>query len=52
MWFGAESIPISLSPNAHYIRPNMPNFFSGAILIPDHVLERVDGYSNDYWGFG
>jgi hypothetical protein len=52
VWFGAESIPISSSPDTHYIRPDMPNFFGGAILIPNHVFERVDGYSNDYWGWG
>jgi hypothetical protein len=28
------------------------NFFGGVILFPKTDFERVNGYSNDYWGWG
>jgi hypothetical protein len=52
VWAGAESIPIKAQGPTHYIKPNMPNFFGGAVLMPNALFERVDGYSNAYWGWG
>ncbi len=52
VWAGAESIPIRTSGQTHYIKPDMPNFFGGAVLMPNTLFEQVDGYSNRYWGWG
>lgn len=52
VWAGAESIPIKTQGLTQYIKPNMPQFFGGAVLMPNALFERVDGYSNLYWGWG
>jgi hypothetical protein len=52
VWAGAESIPIRASGQTQYIKPDMPKFFGGAVLMPDALFEQVDGYSNRYWGWG
>lgn len=52
VWGGAESIPIKAQGITQYIKPNLPQFFGGAVLMPNALLERVDGYSNLYWGWG
>jgi N-terminal region of glycosyl transferase group 7/N-terminal domain of galactosyltransferase len=52
VWAGAESVPIKASGQTHYIKPDMPKFFGGAVLMPNMLFEQVDGYSNQYWGWG
>ena len=52
VWAGAESIPIKTQGLTQYIKPNLPQFFGGAVLMPNEAFERVDGYSNRYWGWG
>lgn len=52
VWAGAEAIPIKTQGLTQYIKPNMPQFFGGAVLMPNALFERVDGYSNLYWGWG
>lgn len=31
---------------------DMTKFFGGAVLMPDALFARIDGYSNQYWGWG
>ena len=52
VWAGAESIPIKTRGLTRYIKPNLAQFFGGAVLMPNALFERVDGYSNLYWGWG
>ena len=52
VWAGAESIPIKASGPTQYIKPDMTKFFGGAVLMPDVLFARIDGYSNQYWGWG
>ncbi len=52
VWAGAESIPIKASGPTQYIKPDMTKFFGGAVLIPDALFRQVNGYSNQYWGWG
>lgn len=56
---------ISYGHQDHPIRPNDPvlrkhliehpkkeNLFGGSVLIPKNIFEKVNGYSNEYWGWG
>ena len=52
VWAGAESIPIKASGPTQYITPDMSKFFGGAVLMPNTLFEQVNGYSNQYWGWG
>jgi len=52
VWAGAESIPVKASGQTKYIKPDMTKFFGGAVLMPDTLFQQVDGYSNQYWGWG
>jgi hypothetical protein len=52
VWAGAESIPIKASGQTQYINPDMSKFFGGAVLMPNALFRQVDGYSNEYWGWG
>jgi len=52
VWAGAESIPIKASGQTQYIKPDMSKFFGGAVLMPNALFQQVDGYSNQYWGWG
>src|SRR5882672_5932545 len=31
---------------------NLDLFFGGALIVPNSVFRAVNGYSNDYWGWG
>jgi len=49
---GAQSIPIKASGPTQYIKPDMSKFFGGAVMMPNALFQQVDGYSNQYWGWG
>jgi hypothetical protein len=34
------------------VKHNLDLFFGGAIIVPNSVFRAVNGYSNDYWGWG
>ena len=53
VWYGAERRPIRLAdPSAGVFERNLNDFFSAAVLIPNYLFRQVNGYSNDYWGWG
>jgi hypothetical protein len=34
------------------VKHNLDLFFGGAVLVPNSTFRAVNGYSNDYWGWG
>ena len=34
------------------VKHNLDLFFGGAVLVPNSIFRAVNGYSNDYWGWG
>jgi hypothetical protein len=34
------------------VKHNLDLFFGGALLVPNSIFRAVNGYSNDYWGWG
>lgn len=52
LWYGAEKHPIRVhDPVSKTVSPS-PEFFGGAVLVPNNLFRKVNGYSNDYWGWG
>jgi hypothetical protein len=49
---GARTTPIETDAPLKVIGPDMTIFFGGAVIVPDKVFRQVDGYSNEYWGWG
>lgn len=49
---GAEGKPIKNRGESRRIRLDKVSFFGGAVLMPDTLFRQIDGYSNDYWGWG
>jgi hypothetical protein len=52
VWYGAQSRPIAPGRSAQAIHHDLDAFYGGAVLIPNGEFERVNGYANDYWGWG
>jgi len=52
VWYGAEVRPIARGLSNQVIGHDLANFFGGAVLIPNEMFARVNGYSNSYWGWG
>lgn len=52
VWYGAESKPIDPDNSKMWVRHNLEHFYGGAVLMPNHQFELVNGYANDYWGWG
>jgi hypothetical protein len=52
VWFGAEARPVAPGRSAAGIKHDLPNFFGGAVLVPNAQFRQVDGMANDYWGWG
>jgi hypothetical protein len=49
---GAEGRPAKINDKTQRIHLNTVSFFGGAVLMPDALFRQIDGYSNDYWGWG
>ena len=49
---GAEGRPINVEGSTRRIQLKSASFFGGAVLMADALFRQVDGYSNDYWGWG
>lgn len=49
---GADALPVRIEGPSQPIRLDMTNFFGAVVMIPDAQFRQVDGYSNDYWGWG
>ena len=52
VWYGAEERPIAPGRTNCVARHNLDHFFGGAVLVPNGAFRAVNGYSNDYWGWG
>lgn len=52
VWYGAESRPILMQQPKHRVVHDIERFSGGAVLTPNTLFEQVNGYSNDYWGWG
>jgi hypothetical protein len=51
VWHGAESVPIDESARL-FINHRHELYFGGVVMMPTAVFRRLNGYSNDYWGWG
>jgi|ERR1700677_1437638 N-terminal domain of galactosyltransferase/N-terminal region of glycosyl transferase group 7 len=49
---GANRISTRIEGPARPIQLDMANFFGGVVVVPDMLFRQVDGYSNEYWGWG
>src|ERR1700761_5196440 len=45
---GAEGRPVTINNVIRRMHLNTIDFFGGAVLVPDALFARVDGYSNAY----
>jgi hypothetical protein len=55
VWYGAEGRPIRpANPAAGRVHSarSLESFFGGVLLVPKDLLRQVNGFSNDYWGWG
>jgi hypothetical protein len=52
VWYGAEERPIAPGRTNRVARHDLDRFFGGAVLVPNGKFRAVNGYSNDYWGWG
>ena len=52
VWFGAETRPVARGQSNYYLRHDLSQFFGAALLVPNELFLAVDGYSNEYWGWG
>ena len=52
VWFGAEIRPVAPGRSSRIARHNLDYFYGGAVLTPNKLFEKANGYSNDYWGWG
>jgi len=51
---GYNNLPIvpSKDPSLIVKAPKRENVFLGSVLIPKNIFNKVNGYSNSYWGWG
>jgi len=52
VWYGAEERPIAPARTNKVAKHNLEHFFGGALIVPNADFRAVNGYSNDYWGWG
>jgi hypothetical protein len=52
VWFGAERRPVAPGRSSGFIVHNLDHFFGAVALIPNELFRKVNGYANDYWGWG
>ena len=52
VWYGAEERPIAPGRTNKVAKHNLDLFFGGALLVPNSIFRAVNGYSNDFWGWG
>jgi hypothetical protein len=51
VWFGADVRPI-VPGQPERLRHDLNTFFGGVVLVPNSDFERVNGFANQYWGWG
>jgi hypothetical protein len=52
LWYGAEQRPVAPGRSNLMVQHNLDAYFSGVLLVPNDLFKRVNGYANDYWGWG
>jgi hypothetical protein len=52
VWHGVETRPIAPEKTGRLVVHDMDALFGGVVLIPNRVYTAVNGYSNEYWGWG
>ena len=52
VWYGAEERPIAPGRTNKVAKHNLEHFFGGALIVPNGIFRAVNGYSNDFWGWG
>lgn len=51
VWYGAEARPVRTGGQT-FLRHNRDDFFGAVVMFQKEHFERVNGYDNDYWGWG
>jgi len=52
VWFGAETRPVAPGESNVMLKHDMERFLGGVLIVPNESFAKVDGYSNEYWGWG
>jgi N-terminal region of glycosyl transferase group 7/N-terminal domain of galactosyltransferase len=52
VWHGAETRPIAPEKSIRKIINDMEDLFGTVVVIPNRLFSAVNGYSNEYWGWG
>jgi hypothetical protein len=52
VWYGAEERPIAPGRTNKVAKHDLEHFFGGALIMPNSIFRAVNGYSNDFWGWG
>jgi N-terminal region of glycosyl transferase group 7/N-terminal domain of galactosyltransferase len=52
VWHGVETRPIAPDKTRRLVVHDMDALFGGVVIIPNTIFTTVNGYSNEYWGWG
>lgn len=52
VWYGAESRPVAPGRSQARVTHNLDDFYGGAVMVNNDDFRHVNGYANDYWGWG
>jgi hypothetical protein len=52
VWYGAENRPLAPGRSDLIMSHDLETFFGAVVLTPNRAFAAVDGYSNQFWGWG
>lgn len=54
LWYGAEELPIAPGRSSMVVKHDLDRFdiFGGVVIVPNAAFRQVNGFANDYWGWG
>jgi N-terminal region of glycosyl transferase group 7/N-terminal domain of galactosyltransferase len=52
VWYGAEQRPLRPGRSELIVNHDLDEFCGGAVLMPNSIFAKVNGYANSYWGWG
>ncbi len=52
VWHGAEQRPLAPGRSDRIVTHNPDTFFGAVVLAPNQTFAAVNGYSNQFWGWG